>query len=169
MNYIQIKKPAICVGFLLICCCFSVNLLYSQNRPVELLIGKSDVDVEKYLNDVKGNLDHPFFQVDKSIHDKGDLMISLLRPSELEAKKGFSIMMTIFKTDSNGNERCISQMIGGTNISAHNNLTYIKKNFKKVEDGIWLKEYDSEFDIEAFFQMTDGRYNLNLTLKPKAK
>lgn len=129
---------------------------YSQIDHIKIVLGQTDKQVTNYSDSLFSLKSNPYYKVDRSVTDYGDLMLITDFALADEAYYQCLTMITVFDRVQ-GVEYCVKQVIDGSVKYAQSNLAYIKDNFKFVSDGKWEKPFAGDFNakIVATFKRDD--------------
>ena len=104
--------------------------------PIKMLIYKSSNEVEEYFNELFSKKSNPYYKVEKSVNDNGDLILTAEFSIDDESYYKSLGVSTVF-IRGNGKEICHTQLIWGNREYAYDYLSYIKDNFIKKRENTW--------------------------------
>lgn len=140
--------------------------IFAQN-PVEILLGRTDVEVKEYLSKLKEPYSsNKYVKIESRTSKNGELILGLSVPTLSEANSNFLNIITLFISTADGSEICVTQIISGTDISSYNNLKNIKENFTKDPDkeARWIKPFNDDFIEVADFEKDGTSYKITISL-----
>jgi len=131
---------------------------FSQIGNVQVLIGKYDTYVKKYLDSLNSLKPNPYFEIKKDFTKNGDMVLIAKFPLSDQPIFGCYFIMVLFQRTPNGNQICTSEKISGEVQYADWNLNFIKDNFTRIpsETAKWEKPFGLTFKIIAEFERQDG-------------
>jgi len=135
---------------------------YAQTKPVQLLIGENDTTVIKYFDILKQQfMSNKYVITEKGTTNDGSLTLTFSTPTNEENKTNSLSIIALFSR-VNKQEICIRQLVMGTDVSAYENLTFIKDTFKKIDENTWYMKMPSMplFGVIARFTKEDKYYRI---------
>lgn len=145
---------------------FIFNLSFSQISHIDVLIGKLDSDVTRYLDSLHNLKSNPYYKIKRDVTNNGDMLLSV-EFSLADQSYYNCLRITTRFTRSQGSEFCTTQYITGKSEFAKPNLDFIKDNFTFVQEkNIWEKVLiPGQFKVVATFESAEKFYTITYKLQ----
>lgn len=142
---------------ILIVALFFSSFASGQIDHIKVLVGKPLSDVEGYLDSLLALRSNPYYKIERSVTQAGQLMLKVeFALADGDFYKCSSITCVFYRFDG-GVEVCSRQLIMGDLKNCYSNVAYIKDNFDFVSAGKWETKYPSiPFKITATFEKKEG-------------
>ena len=133
-----------------------------QIGNVQVLIGKNEAYVRRYLDSLNGLKPNPYFEIKKDFASDGEMLLTAEFAMTDQPIFTCYFIMFSFQRTKEGAQICIAEVITGEVEYAEGNLNYIKDNFTRIpsETAKWERPFgnDLPYKIIAEFERKEGNY-----------